>query len=42
MALTLTICDSWASFFVSHDHSIMIRLFPCDDALHKLGSLHAS
>ena len=38
-SLALTICEPLALFFVS---SYFDGLLICNDALHKLGSLHAS
>ena len=41
-SLALTICESQAFFSVSSKCVSFIKLFVCDDVLHKLESLHAS
>ena len=38
VSIALTMCESWALFFVSSQCANFIRLFLCDDASHKLGS----
>ena len=40
--LALTICESWALFFVYSWCSNLIRVFVHDDKLHMLDGLHAS